>query len=327
MENPAAHLARGKDPDMSTTTPGVLDTARPFTRAAAIAAGIPPSLLRSSGFRRIFRGVLVDAGVSLTPRLRVEAALAVFGPTAFASHSSAARVYGVPIPALPDEHVSVVEARHRRQRPEIRCHVARSGARVCTVSGVRVSAPAQLFVELAELLGLVDLAVVGDHLIRAGWLTLEELLEYCTATRLPGGAPARRAAAYVRKDVDSPMESRLRMLLVLAGLPEPEVNLIIRTEDGAPLRRYDLSYRACRAIVEYDGRHHIEREENWEADLDRREAIDDDGWRILVVTSRGIYREPERTVMRVWRLLRRRGMPGLPARPGDAWRAHFPGRA
>jgi hypothetical protein len=43
---------------------------------------------------------------------------------------------------------------------------------------------------------------------------------------------------------------------------------------------------------------------------------------MITVTSKGIYREPEVTVDRVWRALRRRGFPGL-RRPRDAWRAHF----
>jgi hypothetical protein len=80
------------------------------------------------------------------------------------------------------------------------------------------------------------------------------------------------------------METRLRMLIVLAGLPEPQVNLTLRAGDGTPLRRYDLCWPEVRVIVEYDGRHHVEREEQWEADLDRREADDDDGWRTLIVT-------------------------------------------
>lgn len=79
-------------------------------------------------------------------------------------------------------------------------------------------------------------------------------------------------------------------------------------------------------IVEYDGRHHVERIDQWESDLDRREAIDNDDWRILVVTSRGIYREPGRTVDRVWLVLRSRGLPCLPTRPSGEWRAHFPER-
>ena len=91
--------------------------------------------------------------------------------------------------------------------------------------------------------------------------------------------PGRRAAAYVRAEVDSPMETRLRMLLVLAGLPEPSINVKIRAVDGEVLRRYDLSFPTVRVIVEYDGRQHIERVEAWESDLERREAIDGDGWR------------------------------------------------
>jgi hypothetical protein len=122
------------------------------------------------------------------------------------------------------------------------------------------------------------------------------------------------------------MEKRLRMLLVLAGLPEPQVNLSLRDVDGRPLRRYDLCWPSVRVIVEYDGRQHIEREQHWESDLERREAIVDDGWRILVVTSPGIYRDPERTVLRVWRVLRARRLPGVPREPSEAWRPHLPGR-
>ena len=97
------------------------------------------------------------------------------------------------------------------------------------------------------------------------------------------------------------MESRLRMLLVLAGLPEPVVNLSIRDEDGMEIRRYDLSWPEVRVVVEYDGRHHVERIEQWESDLQRREAIDDDDWRILVVVAAGVYKRPEETLQRVFR--------------------------
>jgi hypothetical protein len=304
----------------------VLDLRRPFTRADAIAAGVDPRLLRGSRFRRLFRGVYVDASSPDTPQLRIRAALRLFKPNAFASHASAARLHGVPIPALPDEHVSVVSADDRRANPGVRCHVAHPTARVTSRDGVRVSAHAQMFVELATLLSLVDLVVVGDHLVRRRHLTTDDLVAFCESSRLPGARSARLAASYVRAGVDSPMETRLRMLIVLAGLPEPEVNRTVRAADGQPIRRYDLSYPTVRVIVEYDGRQHIEREQAWESDLDRREAIDDDAWRILVVTARGIFSEPGRTVLRIHRLLARRGMPGLVRAPRPDWRPHFPGR-
>ena len=40
------------------------------------------------------------------------------------------------------------------------------------------------------------------------------------------------------------MESRLRMLIVLAGLPEPDVNVIFRKPDSSWLMRLDLYYAA-----------------------------------------------------------------------------------
>lgn len=113
---------------MTSVEPGIRppDTRRPFTRADAPAAGIGPKALRGPKFRRVFRNVYVDVDTPATARLRVEAALRLFDETAFASHRSAARVYDVPIPADPTEHVTVLEARHRRRTAGIRCHLAPS---------------------------------------------------------------------------------------------------------------------------------------------------------------------------------------------------------
>ena len=98
-----------------------------------------------------------------------------------------------------------------------------------------------------------------------------------------------------------------------------------RDEHGDEVRRYEVSWPEVRVVVEYDGRHHIERVEQWERDLARREAIDHDDWRIVVVVSAGIYKHPEQTVERVFRVLSARGLPGLPEAPSEAWRPHFPG--
>lgn len=303
-----------------------LDTSRPFRRQDATEAGITPKELRGPRFRRIFHGVYVDAATPPTPRQRAAAALLTYPESAYASHTSAARVYGLAVPAMEAEHVTVVEPKNRRRRPGIVCHLVKRG-RIRTVDGLRVSDHAQLFVELASLLELVDLVVVGDQMVHRGWLTPEQLTAYCAETTLPAAVHARRAAGYVRERVESPMETRLRMLLVLAGLPEPEINLEIRDVDGRQVRRYDLSYPEIKVIVEYDGRQHAEKVEQWESDLDRREAIDNEGWRILVVVARGIYTCPDQTVERVWRLLKARGLSGLPTRPSDDWRPHFPDRS
>ncbi|WP_182379201.1 DUF559 domain-containing protein [Nocardioides sp. WS12] len=303
------------------------DLRRPFLRTDALAAGWSDKQLQSSRFQRLHVGIYLDADVDLTPGIRAEAALLPFCAEAFASHATAARLLRIPIPTLPEEHVTVPGDGDRRSRSGVRCHQVPRGSApsVVLVDGIRVSAPAQVFVELAGQLSLVDLVVVGDHLVRNGRVRIDALRDFCAGWTGRRAAHARVAASFVREKVDSPMESRLRMLILLAGLPEPRVNITYGEDDGLSYRRYDLSWPEVKVIVEYDGRHHIERIEQWESDLDRREAIDDSGWRILVVVSSGIYADPGRTLERIHRLLLARRLPGVPARLRPDWRRHFPG--
>ena len=302
------------------------DPREPFPRFRALRAGLPRATVDSPAFRRLLHGIIVAADVPDSAVLRVKAALACYFDDAYASHASAARVYQVPVQTRPGEHVTVSDDAHRLRRAGVTTH-HRPRAAVAVRHGVRVSVLTDLFVELAEELSLVELVVAGDWMVRRKGVHLKDLRR--AARDAPGraGQLARTAARYVRARVDSPMETRLRMLIVLAGLPEPTVNATVSTVDGEPVRRFDLSWPEARVIVEYDGRHHIERIEQWESDLARREEIDDEGWRILVVVAAGIYTDPGRTVERVFRLLRARGLEDLPERPSEDWRPHFPGRA
>lgn len=301
-----------------------LDTGQPFTRAAGLKSGLSRRELAGPDYRTLNRGILVSSAIPDSPGLRTRAALVPFAHGAFASHCSAARAWEAPIATCPDEHVTVPEPNGRRRRTNVVCHI-RVGATTRVVGGLPVSELADLFVEMADELPLVELVVLGDWMLRRKGMTHARLARAIETASGSRAARAHRALGYVRGKVDSPMESRLRMLLVLAGIPEPEINREIRNVDGEVLRRYDLCWPGVKVIVEYDGRVHIEREANWERDLDRREAIEDDAWRILVVVAKGIYSEPERTIQRVWTVLSNRGLDGLPARPSDDWRPHFPG--
>lgn len=310
---------------MTTDVP-TLDTSRPFTTAQARAAGISAGRLRGPGFRRLHKGVYVAAGAPEPELLGVRAALLLHGPDAFASHHSAAKVYRVPVPDHPDEHVSVTTADGRRRRGGIRCHLAPPEARVVTVRGIRVETPDRMLVGLAGYLSLVDLVVAGDHIVRKEWYTPAQLVAACERSTERHAVAAARAARYVRAGVDSPMETRLRLLIVLAGLPEPQVNFLLRDDLGDPVRRFDLCYPELKLIVEYDGRQHAESTAQYDWDIERREDLDKDGWRLLVVTAKGIYRQPERTLRRVRDALAERGARDLPRRLDDGWRKHFPAR-
>lgn len=301
-----------------------LDTTRPFRRQAALAAGIGAKRLRGPGFQRVLPGIWLSSHVQLNDVRRTEAALATVDGPAHASHASAARLLGIPLPTFPEEYVTVPTASARAAVTGVR-YIVRQKTETQIIHGLRISVPTQIFEELAALLPLVDLVVVGDHLVRRHGITCQQLRDGVAAMRGRAGRHARRAASHIRADVDSAMETRLRMLIVLAGIPEPEVNVRIRDTNGELLRRHDLGWPTVRVIVEYDGRVHIERESCWERDVERREATDADHWRTLTVVSSGIYRSPGVTVQKVYSVLQARRLPGLPTRLRPDWQPHFPG--
>ena len=72
------------------------------------------------------------------------------------------------------------------------------------------------------------------------------------------------------------METLLRLLIVLSGLPEPDTNVSIRDSRGEPLVRLDLAYPSARVAVEYDGDHHLTRHQRVR-DLDRRFWLEQQG--------------------------------------------------
>jgi very-short-patch-repair endonuclease len=306
--------------DERRTSPPIPDRSRPFLRSSALAAGFDPAR-RPAGLRQVFTGVWVDRSVEIGPRVRIEAALSLHPPSTFASHQSAAFVRGLPVRHGDRPHVSVWQQEHRSRRLGIFAHVACAETKVEIVDGIPVSQPLDLFVELAGVLPFVDVVVVGDAMVRRGMFTVDQLLQFCRSTRRRHIRKARRAAAFVREGVDSPMETRLRMLLVLAGLPEPVVNFKIFYSNGEVRYRLDLSFPDLRVVVEYDGRHHVEDSYQWKADLERREELEAAGWIVIVITSDGLFRNPEKTIRRVARALRRRGV--RVDRIDQEWRAHF----
>lgn len=168
----------------------------------------------------------------------------------------------------------------------------------------------------------MDLVVLGDSLVRARRTTPSALVEAAATYAGKARRLAGRAASLVREGVDSPMESRVRMLMVLAGLPEPVVNHTVRWPDGRVRWRFDLSFPAVGIVIEYDGRQHAESDEQWDRDIDRREWMDGNGVRLVVVRSKDIYRTPARTLSRITAVMRSRGM-RVP-RLADEWRRHFP---
>jgi hypothetical protein len=236
------------------------------------------------------------------------AALHISPPGSFASHETAAALWGVFVGDLNEVHISVPKGSSRSERRGIVADRARGDQNPRPYRGLLVSNPTRVFLEVAAARkDLLDLVALGDSLVRRKRTTPDELVEAADGYVGKGCRLARRAASYVRAGVDSPMESRLRMLIVLGGLPEPRVNHILRELNGDWSQRLDLCYPELKVIVEYDGRHHREVRANWLKDIKRREALEGEGWRLVIVTAEGLYDDPLETLQRIRGALTDRG--------------------
>ncbi len=297
----------------------------PFLRQAGIKAGLTKHHLDGPAYHRLFRSVRISGESALTPEALAGAALLVV-PNAVVSHHSAARLLGGVAPEDPLVHLTVGAARHRRKRAGVVMHVQADPETVRRGS-LRLTSPEQTFCDLADELGLVDLVVLGDSLVHRGSLTLDTLVDAAERKTTGATAAARRAAILVRERVESPMESRVRLMMAFAELPEPEVNLTVGSVDGTVTYRLDLSYRDLRFAIEYDGRQHAEDSAQWARDMARREWLDDHDWRLLVLRATDVYDTPWETIRRIAAVLSARGYyKPLPRAPTDLFRIHFPGR-
>lgn len=296
------------------------DPRQPVTLDDLRAAGQPLHLVRRREYQRVFAGVWVHRD-HVDDDTNLRAALALHGGAGWASRTSAAELLGLPVPAQAFVHVTVAEPTQRRFRRGLKSHVTQRPRTMWKVRGMRVTDPVTTFIECAGSLTLVDLVVLGDALVEKYKIKPAELLQRCRQSSDYYAGAARAAAELVRAGVDSPQETRLRLLLVFAGLPEPEVNHKVYDEHGRLLRRYDLYYPEAGVVVEYDGRQHAQDVRQWLRDIERREEPDDLDRRIIVVTNEGLTTGTARTVGRVRRALLSRGVT-LPA-ASDRWRDHF----
>ncbi|MCD2497674.1 hypothetical protein [Microbacterium nymphoidis] len=178
---------------------------------------------------------------------------------------------------------------------------------VAEVDGLRVSSPAATWASLG-MLSVTDLVALGDHFCRR-WrdgrgrpdpgreplATREELRQMLDAGRRTGAERLRTALELIREDSWSPRETRVRLALMQAGLPEPELNVDVFTESGAFLACVDLAYVRERVAVEYHGMLHAQ---SWAQDVERAARLRAAGWAVVEITA-PLLEHPELVAVRV----------------------------
>ncbi|CAN5199263.1 hypothetical protein BH24ACT12_BH24ACT12_01070 [soil metagenome] len=271
--------------------PSALRTA-PFTLESARDHGLTLRMVRGRRYRRLFRRVYVCADVKLDLQTWVRAAMLVLPTDATVTGLTGLHARGIHVgPAWPLRFVTTHPHPVRRPRLEV------SRVRLLPPGQHRCASAAHCYVVACADLDLVDAVTAGDWLVHRGRVTLADLRTAPAAHREPGSRMARRAAALVRQRVESPRETHLRLLLVLAGLPEPECNVALGS-GTAFIGRADLVYPEYFLIVEYDGRDHVDVQAQWDRDLDRLDDFEDTRWGHVRVTKHRL-RRPRDVVRRV----------------------------
>ncbi|MEO7070349.1 MAG: DUF559 domain-containing protein [Nostocoides sp.] len=300
--------------------PNLVLPGRPFTRTAALANGLTARDLGGPDYRRIHRGVYIAAHVPDTVVVRARAARLLLPADGAFSHWTAARLWAPSFAAVSTIHAALSRDAYVRA-DGVRVHRFTYSLERRWRHGLCVTSAEQTFVHLAVSLDLVELVALGDTLVRRQATSPGRLRRYTRAWEGHGGRAAREAAEYVRKRVDSNPESRLRMLVVLGGLPEPVVNHEIRWPDGTLRFKLDLASPEIKLAIEYDGRWH-DRPEHALRDEQRRAQLRVEGWTFIIVRAEGLYDDPDTTLAEIVAARVRLGA-HVPTRLSDRYRRYF----
>jgi hypothetical protein len=265
---------------------------RPFTVHEARMAGIGRRRLRSDGLARPFAGVRAGARPD-TVRDLVAAYLPKMTPPEFFSHRTAAVLHDMWLPFAHAERLRLDVAvrppgRAPRDARVSGHHLIDRPGLVVEREGLRLANPVETWCQLATMLKVPDLVAAGDSLLAKG-RPGDDLLPFLRAAVDDRSRPCSKrlleAMALVRPGVRSAQETRVRLLLVFAGLPEPEVNGLVTSPDGMFEAECDLVYRSARVVIEYEGDQHRSDPKQWRKDVLRYERLQDLGWRVVRVTA------------------------------------------
>lgn len=265
-----------------------MDLSVPFRGSAAIAAGaVSRARLRGPGFRRLFPDVYVRSDVPVDLTLRSRAAyLLVEGRGVLAGHSAAELLGASCGPANAPAEVALPRGR-MRPRPELLVHQGvLCTDEIAVVDGVWVTSPVRTAYDLARRDPYVEAVVALDALSHRHGFAPAQILE--AARRHLGARGSAQLDEVVRLAsplAESPMETRIRLAIVLGGLPPP----VLQHPVGP--YRLDLAYPGIRLAMEYDGAEH-RTQERAHRDLDRQAYLSDAGWRVLRFRDRDVLRRP-----------------------------------
>jgi hypothetical protein len=266
-----------------------------------------------------FRGVRISRHGG-RENLRAHLYSARMAPGHCFSHTTAARLWGIPLPRRTETehevHVSSLGGTRPRMLGVVGHDLSDRRARVVVRAGVRVTDPATTWLQLAMMVPDRWLIAAGDHLVTTPivldpgdprpHLELDELVDRARHFRGRSAKRVHEAVERVRAGAESPRETFLRLALLDSGLPEPELNAAILDDRGSRIAIGDLVYRDARVVVEYDGEQHRTDTVQYRRDVERHDALVEAGWLCIRVGLHSPGEGPRSAVARTREALRAR---------------------
>ena len=282
----------------------------PFTPRQARALGVSRRVLlfmvQCGLVRKVLHGVYAASQAPDDTLMRATALTLVVPPTAVVADRTAAWLHGVdilPRTALtqppPIDIVHVDDTRVRRPEADGR----RRGllpSDITVVHGVRVTTALRTALDLGRLLWRFDALAAIDGFLRLGVPHDLLIAEIGRFRGYRGVIQLRYLAPLGDPESESVGESGLRLHWYDAGLPRPELQHWVCSDDGVPIYRLDITLPDLLYAAEYDGEEFHTAPEDTEHDESRRGWLSmDRGWKIDPFTKLEVYGRGESPVPRL----------------------------
>lgn len=244
------------------------------------------------------------AAIPVTWHHRVWAAHLSAGPESALSHRTAAVLLGlIDASERNKRRVELIVPRRLRSIvPGVRVHSSVQLERVdfATRDGLRVTSAARTLIDLAaDGLPVAGLTEAFDSAVRLGLLTPDHLRR-----RLDSVGRAGRAGVTLLDEIlvdgggHSFLERRFLKLVRYAKIPRPSTQVVHRTPDGT-IARVDFEWTGAWLIVEVNGRRGHASDAERAKDANRRNELQNLGFRVLEFTTRMVLDGPEQTAAAV----------------------------
>jgi very-short-patch-repair endonuclease len=276
----------------------------PFLGSQALKHGAVTRNELRTQYRAVFRDVYIGKDAQLSPAVKARAAWLSTGAT-LAGQSAAAVLGAQWLDAAAPAEIARAD-RHGQQGIVVHSFEL-ADDEVRTVQGIRVTTAARTAFDIGCNLPVAKAVPILDALLNATGIKPADVI--ALADRHPRARGIRRLRAALELadgGAESPQETRVRLLLVGAGLPKPETQIEFRDLHI----RVDMGWREWKVAVEYDGIQHWDNRYQRSWDIERIALLEAVGWSVVRVSAEMLSRRPNAIVERVCAKLCERGAYG-----------------